>query len=112
SRAKLFQSGALELCLHAAIAEVEGVRMPLGDKADHSAHFSFEPAKIGVFIAVKRAAKLMWRKPPTWASHQPVRLVRHDFAAASSALSSLSVSAPRKPRTRRNDCRKNRSAAE
>ena len=27
--------------------------MALGDKADHSARFSFEPAKIGVFVGVK-----------------------------------------------------------
>ena len=50
-----------------------------------------------------------WRYAETF---QLRGFAKQEFAAASSALSSLSVSAPRKPRMRRNDCRKNRSAAE
>jgi hypothetical protein len=54
-------------------------------------------------IQLKRAAGLKAISEKVYGAVVALRLVRQDFAAAITALSSLSVSPARKPRIRRND---------
>jgi hypothetical protein len=80
-----------------------------GTAARRQNYFSRDPS---LQIQLNRASNLKRVSENVYAALVALALVRQELAAAITALSSLCVSPPRKPRTRRNDWRRNKSAAE